>query len=248
MPLDMNDAAPQKTFEVIPDGVFAKVLLQVKGGGYTLPGADAADNGLFRTPKSEGSAVTMECEFTVLEGPYAHRKFIEYWTVAGGDVDDKGHSKGWNISKTRIRAAIESNQGIKPDDMGPQAVATRRINNFSELQNLWFFAKIGVDFGNEYADPMTGAMKMGFDKNKIDRIITPDMVEYADMAAGKPVEPKPSGRQRKAAGATASAPGNAPARSWGGAPAAAKPAELPLGPTPPIGGTASPKPSWLNKG
>ena len=246
MPINVNDADPQRTFEVIPDGTFAKLLLQIKPGKFTMQGSDPMDNGLFREPKEVDGAVTMECELTVLEGQYAHRKFSEYWTVAGGALDDKGHSKGWNMTKTRIRAAIESNQGIKPDDMSEQARATRQINGFAELNNVWFFAKIDVEPGNDYTDQMTGEVKHGFDKNKIGRVVTPDMVEYADLVAGKPVEAKPSRRQHKAS--TAAAQPATPARSWGSQPQA-KPAELPLTPAPgaPTPATARPKPSWLSK-
>jgi len=246
MPMNLNDAAPQMTFEVIPDGTFAKILLQVKPGGYSFKGCEQMDAGLFRTPKEEGGAVTMECEFTVLEGPYVHRKFIGYWTVSGGQLDDKGHSKGWGIAKSFIRAAIESNQGIRPDDMGPQAVATRQINGLKEIDNLWFYAKIDVEPGNEYTDQMTGATKQGFDKNKIGRIVTPDMPEYADLVAGEPVAAKPSGAKKigaKKDGAAAAAPAG---RSWG-APAA----ELPLGDkavaaAAPAAEPAN-KPAWLRK-
>ena len=243
MPIGFNDAEPQRTFEPIPDGQFCRILLQIKAGGYSYPGCEKMDEGLFRTPKNADAAVTLECELTVLEGLYQHRKFTEYWTVAGGSLDDKGKSKGWNITKTRIRAIIESNQNIRPDDVSPQATATRQINGFIELQNISFFAKIGIDPGNDYTDEATGATKTGFDKNKIDRVVTPDMVEYADLAAGKPVEPKPSSRKNKPAGATTPSA----ARSWGA------PAQLPLDATkassaPAQAAPAGPRPSWLNRG
>ena len=216
MAIGFNDAEPQKTFEVVPDGTFTRLLLQIKGGGFSLPANhpfhSAADEGLFRRPKDVDAAVTMECELTVVSGRYKHRKFTEYWTVSGGAADDKGQSKGWPITKTRIRAMIESNQNIRPDDMGAQAVATRNISAFSDLQNIEFFAKIGVEPGNDYLDQMTGATKTGFDKNKIDYIVTPDKPEYADLAAGKEVEPKPSGRAHKPA---ATAPGATATKGWG---------------------------------
>lgn len=226
MPIGLNDAEPQKTFEVIPDGTFVKLLLQIKPGGYTLPGGEVADAKLFRQPKSADAAVTMEIELTVMEGTYIHRKWTEYWTVAGGALDEKGHSKGWNITKTRLRAAIESNQGLRSDDASPQAVAARQINNFAELNNVWFYAKVGIDPAEPYNDPMTGEIKPGFDKNRLDRIVTADMVEYADLVAGKPVEAKPAHRRAKPAAAGEPV---VPARNWGGPPQTAKPAELPLG-------------------
>ena len=244
--MNLNTAEPQKTFEVIPDGTFVKILLQIKAGGFNLPGAEAMDAGLFKTSKSS-DAVMLECEMTVLEGPYAHRKFTDHWTVAGGSLDEKGNSKGFNITKTRMRAAIESNQNIRPDDMGAQAVATRQINGFKELDGITFFAKIKVDPGEPYVDQATGQEKQGFDRNSLDRIVTPDMVEYADLAAGKPVEAKPRGAARigKSPGAATPAAG----RSWG-SPPAAQPG-LPLGQTGQSAAAAATpapaanKPAWL---
>jgi hypothetical protein len=239
---NLNDAEPQKTFEPIPDGQFARLLLQMKPGGYSYAGCEKMDEGLFRKPKEADAAVTMECELTVVSGPYKHRKFTEYWTVYGGKLDEKGHSTGWNMTKTRIRAMIESNQNIRPDDMGAQAVATRQINGFAELQNIEFFAKVGIDPGNEYIDQMTGATKMGFDKNKIDYIVTPDKPEYADLAAGKEVEPKPSGRAHKP---TAAAPGAPAAKGWGADRQSSLPGTAPAQPQAQPSGPAPQKPSWL---
>ena len=241
MAFDLNTADKQRTFEPIPDGVFAKLLMQIKPNGQSFPGCEKIDEGLFKFG-TRSDAIMLECEFTVLEGPYVHRKFVEYWTVSGGALDDKGHSKGFNITKTRMRAAIESNQNIRPDDESQQAKATRQISGFKDLDGITFYAKINEEPGQPYTDAQTGAEKMGFPQNGIDRIVTPEMAEYADLAAGKPVEPKPRAKAHigaKAAGAPAPA-----ARSWG-----AKPAELPLNQPAqaPAAAPAVNKPAWLRK-
>ena len=49
-------------------------------------------------------------------GPYARRKFWQNFTVAGGKVDEKGQSKGWNIAKSAFRAMIDSALGLNPKD------------------------------------------------------------------------------------------------------------------------------------
>ena len=51
----------------------------------------------------------------MVEGPYARRKFWQNFTVAGGKVDEKGQSKGWNISKSAFRAMIDSALGLEPE-------------------------------------------------------------------------------------------------------------------------------------
>ena len=57
----------------------------------------------------------LDCEFTVIEGPYARRKFWQNFTVAGGKLDEKGQSKGWNIAKSTFRAMIDSASRAEPE-------------------------------------------------------------------------------------------------------------------------------------
>ena len=252
MNMDLNTADKQRTFDPIPDGSFCKVLLQFKPGGFTLPGCAAMDNNLFKSSQ-RSDAVMLECEITVIQGPHEHRKFNEFWVVSGGNLDDKGNSKGFNITKTRMRAAIESNMGIRPDDESQQARAARQISGFSDLNNITFWAKIGVDPGEPYTDQQTGQQRVGFDKNKIDRIVTPDMAEYADLAAGKEVAPKPSGAKRISVQSAGGAP--APqARSWGdqpdaqpGLPLAAQGQPAITQPTQTAPTEHAKKPAWLNR-
>ena len=99
MSFDLNDAGPQMApmGELIPDGTFAKVMMKLRPGGAN--GASEMDVGLLKaSPHSD--AKMLDCEFTVTEGPYARRKFWQNFTVAGGKLDEKGQSKGWNISKS----------------------------------------------------------------------------------------------------------------------------------------------------
>ena len=74
MTFDMNDAEPQKTGDLIPDGTFAKVTMTIRPGG--VDGESEIDRGLLKAPAHPGSDVLMlDCEFTVAEGPHARRKF-----------------------------------------------------------------------------------------------------------------------------------------------------------------------------
>ena len=41
----------------------------------------------------------LDCEFTVVAGPLARRKFWQTFTVVGGKVDEQGVSIAWKISK-----------------------------------------------------------------------------------------------------------------------------------------------------
>ena len=121
---DLNDAQPQMApiGELIPDGTFAKVAMTIRPGG--LNGATPIDAGLLKASKSS-DAKMLDCEFTVVEGQYARRKFWQNFTVAGGKLDEKGQSKGWNISKSTFRAMIDSALGLEPQgrERGRQAEA-----------------------------------------------------------------------------------------------------------------------------
>src|SRR5262249_35670649 len=113
---DMNDADPQKTGELIPDGTFAKVTMLIRPGG--IDGQSEIDHSLLKAPKDPTSDVRMvDCEFTVVAGPHAKRKFWQMFTVQGGKVDENGVSIGWKISKSTFRAMIDSALGCDPRDM-----------------------------------------------------------------------------------------------------------------------------------
>ena len=80
MTFDMNDAEPQKTGDLIPDGTFAKVTMTIRPGG--IDGESEIDRGLLKRSGAPGSDVLMlDCEFTVAEGPHARRKFWQTLTT-----------------------------------------------------------------------------------------------------------------------------------------------------------------------
>ena len=49
MSFDMNDAEPQKSGELLPDGTFAKVTMTIRPGG--IDGQGEIDQGLLRSAK-----------------------------------------------------------------------------------------------------------------------------------------------------------------------------------------------------
>jgi hypothetical protein len=105
--LDMNDAELPRNTDILPDGSFVKISMQIRRGG--LDGLGEADRGLLKGAKSPSSDVRMlDCEFTITDGPLARRKFWQTFTVMGGKLDDNGVSIGWKISKGMFRAMIDS--------------------------------------------------------------------------------------------------------------------------------------------
>ena len=78
---DLNDAQPQlpPVGEPMPDGTFAKVKMTIRPGGVN--GSTPMDAGLLKASQSS-DAKMLDCEFTVVAGAYARRKFWQNFTVA----------------------------------------------------------------------------------------------------------------------------------------------------------------------
>ena len=171
---DFNDADRQ--FDLIPDNTIAPLIMHIKPGGQ-------GDGGWLR-PSQTSDAMMLECELTVLEGPFARRKIFQYMVVSGGSLNEKGESKAGNITRSNLRAILESARNIRPDDMSPEAAQKRCCpGGYADFNGICFVAKIGIEKGqNGYND-----------KNKIKTVITPDMEGYAPI-------------QQQAAPAAAAAP------------------------------------------
>jgi len=231
---DMNDAEPQKSGELIPDGTFAKVTMAIRAGG--LDGQGEVDKRLLKAPKDPASDVRLlDCEFTVTEGPHAKRKFWQMFTVQGGKVDEHGVSIGWKISKSSFRAMIDSALGLDPGDTSEAAKAKRVLRGLADLSGITFVGKIKIE---PSADPRYG------DQNRLDRVVLPNEKEWKAVMEGRDVPASPS---RRAAAVSAGQPAwnrTAPAQSQ--APAAAPAWAASQAPASPPAPSKSQGPAWLN--
>lgn len=153
--MDFNNASEQKENGIIPNGTVAVVHLTVRPG-------NSGEGGWLKRSKA-GDSEALDCEFTVVDGPFAKRKFWTLFTVQG---QTEGQIKAADISASRIRGILESARGIRPDDESDGAKNARRIKSWGDLNNLRFIAKIGVEIGK-------GDYK-GRDKNTLDLAVTPD--------------------------------------------------------------------------
>jgi hypothetical protein len=241
---DMNDAEPQKTGELIPDGTFAKVTMSIRPGG--IDGQSEIDQALLKAPKDPSSDVRMlDCEFTVTEGPHAKRKFWQMFTVQGGKVDENGVSIAWKISKSTFRAMIDSALGLDPQDMSEAAKQKRILRGLADLNGITFVSKIKVEASEDarYSD-----------QNRLDRVVLPNEKEWKLVMDGKDVPASPS-RSRGAGSKTAAAQ---PAWTQGAGPGGQPPAaqrssQAPSTPawSQPSSGAGAPAakqpgPAWLN--
>ncbi len=246
MTFDMNDAEPQKTGDLIPDGSFAKITMTIRPGN--VDGQSEIDQGLLKASNSPGSDVLMlDAEFTVVEGQHAKRKFWQMFTVSGGKVDESGVSIGWKISKSTFRAMIDSALGLSPEDMSEEAKAKRVLRGLKDFDGITCVAKIKVE-------PSTNPQYS--DSNKIDKIVLPNEVEWRKIMDGEVVVAAPGNRPRPAQ-KTQSPASTTPA--WGSntdpAPSTAAPAQAQstapaqsAGPAQPVAQAqpAAQGPAWLN--
>ncbi len=156
MSFDFNDAGPQRCFEVIPDTI-ATLHMTVKSGG-------AGENGWLKRSKA-GDSEALDCKFTVVDGKFAKRVFFTLFTIAGVS---EGHAAAASISRSRLRAILESARNIKPSDNSDAAKEARRISSFGDFDNLRFIGRIG-------SEPPKGEYKA---KNVLTEVITPDRREW----------------------------------------------------------------------
>jgi hypothetical protein len=228
--LDLNDAQPQMTpqGEPIPDGTYAKLKLAIRPGG--VDGAVPMDRGLLKASQSSDARM-LDCELTVVDGPFARRKLWQSFTVAGGKLDEKGVSKGWNISKATFRAMIDSALGLDPQDTSDAARRKRVLQGLRQLDGITFAARIMVE-------PAASAQYK--DQNRIANVVLPGEPQYAPVMRGETVPAEPvNARPRKAADVPAAPP-------WATA-AAPAPAGVPWAtPAPAPQPAPAAGPPWLN--
>jgi hypothetical protein len=151
--MDFNDVGEQRNFEVIPDGTVATVRMKVRPG-------NAGEGGWLRR-SNDLKSEALDCEFILLDGSFAKRKFWTLLTVAG---TTEGHKEAADISNRFLRAMLESARGIRPDDKSDTAKEARRTTSYGDFNGLSFMVKIGVE------PPQNGYKA----KNKLDHVITPN--------------------------------------------------------------------------
>ena len=165
--LDFNDAKPQGSYEPIPKGTVARVVMAIKPGGYSDP--IRGWHGGYATHNSTSGSVYLNCEFTVLEGPYAGRKV---WSLIGlhGPKGDQWFQMG----RSFLKSILNSARGFSEQDTSVGALAARQIKSFAELDGLEFVARIDVQKHKE----------TGENRNIIKTALTKDHKDYAGHDSG----------------------------------------------------------------
>jgi hypothetical protein len=155
--MDFNDANPQRVFDVIPTGTIAELHMIVRPG-------NAGENSLLRRSK-DGNSEALDCELTVVDGPYAKRKVWALFTLVGATPN---HATAAEISRSRLRAILESARGIRPDDMSETAKRARQVAGYQDFDGIRFIGRIGVE-------PARGSYPA---KNTLLAAVTPDQQDW----------------------------------------------------------------------
>ena len=147
---DFNNAETQRSRDVIPPDTIAPLHLSIKPSG----------DGQWLKKSKDGTSEGLDCEFIVVDGEHAKRKFWSRFTVSG---ETNGQKQAVDISRRTLRAILESARGIKPDDMSESAKAARQVEGWGDFDGIRFMGRIGVQ-------PAQGQ----YGPKNIFEVITPD--------------------------------------------------------------------------
>ena len=174
MPYDYTDAPPPREMELIPHGTVATLVLHIRSGGV-------GEDGMLTRTKA-GDAEMLVCEFTLTDGTHKGRKVFEHLLLEGTTA---GQAQAVEISRSKLRAILDSALGLKPDDISPQARAARTVS-LKQFEGMTFIAKIGIGKGGPKKDKSGNETGENWpDGNILAGVITPDKKEW------HPVEPPP---------------------------------------------------------
>lgn len=165
---DFNDAEKQRS-NIIPDGTIIPVHMTIRPGG-------SGDGGWLKRNR-DGNCLMLDCELTVTEGEYARRKLWALLTVEG---ETEGQLKAVEITRSRLRAMLESARGINPADESQDAMNARRVSSYADFDGIRFWAVAGYE-------PAKGEYK---EKNTFKAVITPDKKDWSklEQVSGRPAQ------------------------------------------------------------
>ena len=170
---DFNTAEPQQAGagSLIPDNTIVTVVSTLRPGGHG-PGGWLKTN-------SNGSCLMADFEFTIAGGPFDRRKV---WSMFVTEGETDGQKTAAEISRSKLRAMLESAFAINPDDASPEAMKARFVSGWNGFDGLRFCAKLGIEKGKP-KDPSNPHSEIYPDRNTLKAIITPNEKDYVHPGA-----------------------------------------------------------------
>lgn len=165
--MDFNDAEPQRGgFNLIPEDTVALVVASLRPG-QAGPGGWLKQN-------NDRTCLMADFEFVIDGGEYDRRKF---WGLMITEGQTDGQQKAANITRSRLRAALESAHGIMPGDDSPAAMEKRHVSGWQSFDGLKFCVRLGIEEGKPKSRDLPNGEKYP-DKNVIKAVVTPDEPDY----------------------------------------------------------------------
>jgi hypothetical protein len=150
---------PRDLSELIPHNTLASVLMRILPGGV-------GENGLLKRT-AKGDAEALICEFVVVDGPYAKRKFWDTFLLEG---TTPGQQEMVLTNRGRLKNILESKKG----DTSEQALAKYKAG-LKDFDNIVFIARTGVRKGELKND---GSGDKWPDKNYLAAAIGPEHKDW----------------------------------------------------------------------
>jgi len=179
--MDFNGADSQDAaFDLIPANALVKLCLTIRPGGAGPEG--------WLTQSKTSSALYLNTEAIVLDGPYARRRIYTRIGFRGKDAGGSAEDSYANRGRALIRGILESARGIKAADQSEAARVARMIRSLGELSGLDLVAKIGIEKDKDKPED-TG-------RNVIKAAIGADHADYLRLMGDMPtpsVQPPVSG-------------------------------------------------------
>lgn len=168
--IDLNNEEKQSAaFQPIPPNsrVLVKLCINYpedmrRGSEYPLTSS--------RNSPLEYLATSLE----VLSPSFKGQKIRHNFNLSGASTD--GQTKAVNISRKQIRALVEANFGIHPDDSTPQATQRRRLNAWTDLDGMTFPVVVDCEVSN------TNGKK--YLNNTLKAVVTMEDADFATLRNG----------------------------------------------------------------
>ena len=179
--MDFNGADSQDAaFDLIPANALVKLCLTIRPGGAGPEG--------WLTQSKTSSALYLNTEAIVLDGPYARRRIYTRIGFRGKDAGGSAEDSYANRGRALIRGILESARGIRAADQSEAARVARMIRSLGDLSGLDLVAKIGIEKDKDKPED-TG-------RNVIKAAIGADHADYLRLMGDMPtpsVQPPVSG-------------------------------------------------------
>ena len=122
---------------MIPNGEIVKVQIKIRSGGFD--DLERGWSGGYAKLGKEG-AIYLDCEFSVIEGPYSGKKFFSLI----GLYSPRGEWWG-NNGRSHIRDILNSAHNLTTTDNASRAKKLRKLKNLGQLDNLIFSSKVKIE-------------------------------------------------------------------------------------------------------